>query len=211
MRHSVRLTSFIALPCSAVLIALAVPTVTIVFGRGAFGAEQTQGTADALVWLAAGVLPIAAVQPVTRMYYAYGDTRVPVWCSALNLVVFTAASLLTIPWLQHGAIAFGTSLAGLVQLGLLLFLLRKHVAQVGIAELLAAVTKHLIASGALAAVAWVIAAQGDWARGGNDLGNLAVLATALVAGACAYALASYLLGAQELMSTLRVIRARSAK
>lgn len=208
MRHSVKLTSFVALPCSAMLIALAEPTVTIVFGRGEFGPEQVQATAHALAWLAAGVLPIAAVQPVTRMYYAYGDTRVPVACSAANLIVFAGASLLSISLLQHAAIAFGTSLAGLVQLGLLLFFLRRHVANVGTPEMLRAAGKHVLASAALAVAAGAVASQGHWSRGGNDPLNLALYLAALIAGGCAYALASYVLGAKELSETMNSLRRR---
>jgi peptidoglycan biosynthesis protein MviN/MurJ (putative lipid II flippase) len=35
---------------------------------------------------------VAVIQPVTRMFYAYGDTRSPVIASALNLLVFLGLS-----------------------------------------------------------------------------------------------------------------------
>jgi putative peptidoglycan lipid II flippase len=216
MRHSVRLTSFVALPCSAALIVLAEPTVAVIFGRGRFGVEQITDTAHALTWLAAGVLPIAAVQPITRMYYAYGDTRTPVIASVLNLLVFCGVSVALAGALQHGAIAFGSSVAGCAQVALLLVSLRAHarergLSSLGLVSLVPAVLRHLVASAALAAAAYAVAHGGNWARGGNDLGNIARYAAALTAGGLAYALASYVLRAPELSQALQAVRARRAK
>lgn len=214
MRHSVRLTSFVALPCSAALIALAEPTVSVVFGRGEFGADDIAKTASALAWLSAGVLPIAAIQPVIRIFYAYGDTRAPVLASALNLIVFFGASVLLAPRLSHAAIACGTSLAGAAQLAFLLLRLRPHVRQrglpgIGLGELAGAVAKHALASVALAGVAGFVAARGDWARGGNDPRNLALYAAAALAGGVSFALASRVLQTQELAQITRALRGRT--
>lgn len=214
MRHSVKLTSFVALPCSAALIALAAPTVSVVFGRGAFGADDIDKTASALAWLSAGVLPIAAIQPVIRIFYAYGDTRSPVIASAINLVVFATSSVLLAPHLSHAAIACGSSLAGGVQLAFLLLRLRPQVRQrglsgVGIADLAKAASKHALASVVLAGVAYSIASQGAWARGGNDLRNLAVYAGAVIASGLAFALASHALKTEELAQVTGALRRKT--
>jgi putative peptidoglycan lipid II flippase len=214
MRHSVKLTSFVALPCSAALIALAEPTVAVVFGRGAFGAEEIQRTAHALAWLAAGVLPIAAIQPVIRIYYAYGNTRAPVIASALNLIVFGGTSIALAPYLGHGAIACGTSVAGALQLAFLLQRLRPLVKQrgltgIGMGELTVAIGRHALASLALAAVALPIAAQGDWSRGGNDVRNLIVYAGAVLASGFAFLAAGYALRTAELTQVTSALRKRT--
>ena len=88
LRHSVRLSLFLALPASALLAALALPAVTVLFQRGAFTLFDAEQTARSLRWMAAGVWAVASVQSMTRMFYAYGDTRTPVLCSALNLACF---------------------------------------------------------------------------------------------------------------------------
>lgn len=216
MRHSVRLTSFVALPCSAALIALAQPTVAVMFGRGEFGADDIQKTASALAWLSAGVLPIAAIQPVIRIYYAYGDTRTPVLASALNLVVFGGSSIALVPYLSHAAIACGTSIAGTLQLTLLLLRLRPQVKKrglpgVGMRELAVAVGKHGLASLVLAGVALGIASYGDWSRGGNSLANLALYAGAVVASGLAFGLASYALKTGELAQVLGALRRKTGR
>lgn len=56
------------------------------------------------------------VFPCTRMYYAYDDTRTPVYCSALNLVMFAGVSLGLRQRLAHVAIAAGTSAGAIAQL-----------------------------------------------------------------------------------------------
>ena len=88
LRHSLRLSLFVAIPASAALDALALPTVAVLFGRGEFGAFQVHETARSLALMAIGIWAVAAVQGVTRMFYAYDDTRTPVLCSAVNLVCF---------------------------------------------------------------------------------------------------------------------------
>jgi len=214
MRHSVKLTSFVALPCSAALIALAEPTVAVVFGRGAFGAEDIARTASALAWLSAGVLPIAAIQPVIRIYYAYGETRGPVLASAINLVVFAGSSIALAPYLAHGAIACGTSIAGAMQLTFLLLRLRPLAKQrglsgIGLGELSASIARHLVASVVLAAVALPIAAHGDWSRGGNDIRNLVVYTGAVLASGVAFLLAGYALKTPELAQIAGALRRRT--
>jgi putative peptidoglycan lipid II flippase len=198
LRHSLRLSLFVAIPASVALAVLALPTVTVIFGRGAFHAEHVVQTARSLAWMAAGVWAVASVQGVTRMFYAYGDTRTPVLCGAANLACFIAFTLLTMRSLGHCAIAAANSVASIVQLGLLLWLLRRRIGPLGFGDLLAGVWRFCTASLVMAAVAADLAALGDWSRGANDPRNLAVYALCITFGVAVYAATSYLLRAPEL-------------
>lgn len=198
LRHSLRLSLFVAVPASAALAVLALPTVTVIFGRGAFEAAHVAQTARSLVFMAAGVWAVASVQGVTRMFYAYGDTRTPVLCGAANLVSFVAFSLLNMRSLGHCAIAAGNSFSSFVQLALLLFLLRRRIGPLGFRELFDGAWRFCAASLVMAFVASDLAALGTWSRGGNDPRNLLVYGLAVTFGVAVYAAASYLLGVPEL-------------
>ena len=210
LRHSHGLSLFVAIPASAALDALALPTVAVLFGRGEFGPFQVNETARSLALMAIGIWAVAAVQGVTRMFYAYGDSRTPVLCSAVNLVCFVSLSLLNLRSLGHASIALANSCASFVQLALLLVLLRRRIGPLGLRELGAGVGRAALASAAMAFVASDLCAVGDFAERGGTWFNLGVYALALGLGGAVYAAVSYLLGSRELALIAGQIRRRVA-
>ncbi len=210
LRHSLGLSLFVAIPASAALYALALPTVAVLFGRGEFGAFQVQETARSLALMAIGIWAVAAVQGVTRMFYAYGDSRTPVVCSAANLLCFVSLSLVNLASLGHASIALANSCASFLQLALLLVLLRRKVGALGLRELGAGAGRAVVASGAMAFVVTDLCAVGDFAERGGSWFNLGVYAVALALGAAVYAAASYLLGSRELALIAGQFRRRVA-
>lgn len=208
LRHSIKLALFVAIPASAALFALALPTVAVLFGRGEFGPFHVQQTAHALAFMAAGVWAVASVQGLTRMFYAYDDTRTPVLCSAVNLVFFLGLSLSFMRSLGHVAIALANSGAAVIQLALLAVLLRRRIGPLGGREVAKSVLRNVLASAVMAYVASEIAALGDWTRGGNDPRNLAVYALAAGFGLAVYIAASYVLGSPELQQIAGQLRRR---
>jgi putative peptidoglycan lipid II flippase len=210
MRYSIRLTSLVALPCAVLLAVLAEPIVSVFFGRGEFGQAQIAGTAWALAWLALGVWAVAVIQPVTRMFYAYGDTRSPVIASALNLLVFLGLSVLCAGALAHGAIALGTSAAACVQLGLLFWLLRKHAQSLGAKELIAGCGRHVLACVPMALVAYFVCWTADFSAGAG-LPQVLTLLGALALGALVFVGTALLLGTEELRVVLRTLKRRQER
>lgn len=195
---SLRLTLFVAIPASVALAILAEPTVAVLFGRGAFTSGQVHQTARSLLWLAAGVWAVAAVHTVTRMFHAYGDTRTPVLCAALNLIAFVAVSLLGLGRLEHVAIALGSTVATFVQLASLTVLLRRKLGPLGGQQVVVCAVRSLVAAAAMAACAYDVARLGRWAAGGNAPRNLVVYAGAVLLGVAVYVSVAYLLRSPEL-------------
>jgi putative peptidoglycan lipid II flippase len=210
LRHALRLALFLAVPASVALAALALPTVTVLFAHGAFGGLEAHQTARSLVWMALGVWATALVQSVTRMYYAYGDTRTPVLCSAANLVSFFGLSILSMRALGHSALAAGNSIASMIQLALLLVLLARKLGPLGLREVFGGMLRCVVASAVMAFVVRDLAALGDWSRGGTDVRNLAVYALTGCFGLAVYAAASYLLRSPELQLIASSLRRRSS-
>lgn len=199
-RYGMRLSLLVALPSSVALAVLAYPSVVVLFGHGKFDALAASETARSLVWMAAGVWAVTCVRNVVQLYYAYDDTRTPVVCSTINLLVFASLSLGLMDRLGHSAIAAGSSAAAVVQLlALLAFTRRSPIGKVALSPVLTATLRFGIASMAMAAVTWSVAnliefrVSDDAPRALQTL----VLALAAVAGLVSYVGTAYLLRSPE--------------
>jgi putative peptidoglycan lipid II flippase len=211
LRYSLRLSLFVAIPASVALVVLAEPTIAVLFRRGEFGAYHVRETAEALALMAASTWAVAAIHPITRMYYAYNDTRTPVYCSALNLAAFVAVSLTLTGRLGHAAIAAGTSAGSIAQLLGLMWMLPKRVGAVGAAEVYRSALRCTIASLIMGAIVYDVARFGHWNESGHVFVNVAVYAGTVVFGTAVYAAACSLLRSPELIELAAAIGKRSRR
>jgi putative peptidoglycan lipid II flippase len=82
----------LAIPAAVALAMLSRSMVTVLFERGAFGADDSAGTAAVLAGLAAG-LPFAVVGKVlSQTFFARHDVRTPLLCGLMGIVVALAAT-----------------------------------------------------------------------------------------------------------------------
>ena len=95
-------TAVALIPVSAVLMALSVDVVTVLFQRGSFTAASTALTSSALFWYLPGAFLCSAVLIVNRIYYAMQDTVFP-------LAVSTVAVILCLPLYWLGAKNIGVA------------------------------------------------------------------------------------------------------
>ena len=72
--HAMSLVLFITIPAMVGLIILRDPIVALLFKRGAFDAQTTRLTADALLYYALGLWAFSAVRIVVSTFYALQDT-----------------------------------------------------------------------------------------------------------------------------------------
>jgi putative peptidoglycan lipid II flippase len=206
LRYSLRISLFVAIPASVALVVLADPTIAVLFRRGAFGNFHVHQTAKALAWMACSTWAVSAIHPITRMYYAYNDTRTPVYCSALNLLAFVLVSLGLRSSLGHSAIAAGTSVGSVVQLGALLAWLPRRVGTVGLSEVGYAAARSAAASAVMGAVVYDVARFGRFEDASAWLRNLAVYAFTVIFGAAVYLGACVLFRVRELEDIARALR-----
>jgi murein biosynthesis integral membrane protein MurJ len=143
------------IPVSAVLMALAPETITVLFQRGRFTAASTASTAPVLVLYLVGSFAFAAMTIVTRCFYALQNTMLP-------MVVSTIAALACIPlyWLlsvHWGApgIALAGSVAAILQLAVLTFIwVKRHGLEASISPTIRTYGKALVAGALGFGVAW---------------------------------------------------------
>lgn len=208
-RYSLRMTLFIGLPASVAVLVLAEPVVATLYGRGQFGALQVTETARSLQWQACGVWAVASVRAIIPMFAAHKDTRTPVMCSFVNLVVFVGMSLLLMGAWQHEGLAAANALAAGVQVVALLWLLRRQLGPLGLDEVLGSGAKSLMASVSMGALLWGgQTLLGNWVER-SDLLRVAALGVLVVAGAATYFAGARLLKAREPGELLSAVRRRT--
>jgi putative peptidoglycan lipid II flippase len=124
--RAIELALLLALPAAAALVAAAQPIVSVLFERGAFGAEASAATASALAAYGVGLPAFVLVKVLAPGFFARGDTATPVKvavaCVALNL----ALNLALIRPFGHVGIALATSAAAWANAGALAWLLRRQ-------------------------------------------------------------------------------------
>jgi putative peptidoglycan lipid II flippase len=124
--YALRLSLFVALPVSALLVALADPVVVALFQRGAFRAGDAAETARALAAQGAGVWAVAAVRQLVAVYFALGDTRTPVIVSIIDLGALVAIAWALVPSYGHVGVNLAVAGSSIVQmLGLAIWLSRR--------------------------------------------------------------------------------------
>ena len=129
LRSTVDLVLFISLPATAGLIALNMPMVDVLFGRGAFDALAVQATAGALTGYALGLPAFCAVRSLVSALYALEDTKSPVWAAVFSLALNLALGLGLMQVMGHVGLAIAVSLASWGNVLLLARALNRHIGQ----------------------------------------------------------------------------------
>jgi putative peptidoglycan lipid II flippase len=191
LREGLSYLVFLNLLASALLVALAEPLVRLLFEYGRFDRASTIVVARALACLAPGLVAFSAVNIVARAFYALGDTatpmRISVFCLTLN-ILFAAVFLIALG-LGAAGLAVANSITSTVNLGLLLYALRRKLARLDLdplRETLAASVGAATLAGVVAWAAWK-GVEAGWGHAtvGSRLGALfvpALLASIVYAG-----------------------------
>ncbi len=209
LADSLRLVLFLGLPATALLALLAEPYVAILFERGLFDAEATALVATALRFYAFGLIALTALEVVARGFYALSDTLTPVLSGGLQIAVMWVLSLWfrdslfpALGWRPLGGLALSFSLSNILEVGLLLWLLRRRLGGLDGRALLSGTARMgaatLAMSAAIVAAVAPLPAGAIWAR--------ALVGTA--AGGLAYLLACWLLRVTELRQLVGLARRR---
>ena len=154
LRQGLGYLVFANLIASVLLMALAEPIVRLLFERGKFDATSTDQSALALMCLAPGLVAFSVVNVLARAFYALGDTRTPmktsVFCLLLNLLL---AGMLVWRYKQAG-LGIANTVTSLVNVGLLLYALRRKLKKLEMTSLRAELLPLALAGTVAGLIAW---------------------------------------------------------
>ncbi|MCP4685077.1 MAG: murein biosynthesis integral membrane protein MurJ [bacterium] len=117
------LNFFVILPSAAFLAMVGPDIVELVYRWGAFSKVDTANTALALLHYSYGLIGFAAVRVTVPIFYALKDSALPAKLSVVSVVLNIALYFPLIEILDFAGLAAATSVAGLVNISLLLYFL----------------------------------------------------------------------------------------
>jgi putative peptidoglycan lipid II flippase len=143
---------FLSIPSSVGLIVLGLPIIQVLFQHGRYTLDEARSTAVPLACFAIGLAGLAAVEILTRSFYAMRDSKTPVVVSVAQFIFKIALSLVLInlsvfgaQW-GMGALAFSTSVAGLLEAGVLYWILHQRVGGLPVRSMIKFVGRVLLTS-----------------------------------------------------------------
>jgi putative peptidoglycan lipid II flippase len=162
-----------------------------------------------LALYALGLVGYTGVKVLAPAFYALGRPRVPLLASASAVATNLLVVLLLSRFFSYGAIALGTALASLVNVGVLLAAFERRVGGLLGSGLFRGIARMLPAAAAMGAVAWGLAGLLEQWLGTH--GVVAHLGTGLVpvaAGVGVYGLLTRALGVEEADALWRIARGK---
>jgi putative peptidoglycan lipid II flippase len=139
---------FFVLPSSVLFVVLRIPIIRLTYGASLFDWEATVLTAMTLSMFACSLFAQAISQVFTRGFYALYDTKTPVMIGAVTIVINTTLSMIFIMvyHLPVWSLGLSTTIASILNAGILLFLLQKKVGGFRFPDLLWKPFKMLVAA-----------------------------------------------------------------
>lgn len=218
--ETLRSILFLSIPSGIGLIVLGLPVVQALLEHGRYTLSDAQSTAVPLALFAVGLPGLAAVEILTRSFYAMRDSKTPVIVSVGQFLFKIVLSLILIrlavwgaSW-GLGALAFATSLAGLLEAGVMFWLLHKRIGELQLREvaifsarvLLAALAMGvcLIVTRIILDLILVTTREQSMGLGGTLLAVIKLLIELFV-GVFVYVRSSRFLGIEELGPVKRVL------
>ena len=116
---------FLLLPAMAGLLIVGPDLIRLLFEHGEFQAADTVRTARVLTAYLVGLVPYGFVYVQTRASYAMGRTGIPLIASAFAVAANVALDLLLVRSMQEMGLALATAIAGVINAGILAYLLRR--------------------------------------------------------------------------------------
>lgn len=203
-----RMVTFITVPSTLGLILLRQPIIEVLFQHGAFGARSTQLTATALLYLTVGLTAFSLVKLVVAAFYALQNTKAPVQCAALALLVNLGANFVFFRPLGVGGPPLATTVAAFFNLALLWWIFSRRWGGLPGRELLSSLGRSAAATAVMSLViSGLIRMPGFYE--GRPLGpRILALACTIGVGAAVYFAVAWMLRAGELKELAQIFRRR---
>ena len=192
--RGLELALLLTLPAATALAILALPILTVLFERGAFGPREAAATASALIAYAVGLPAFVLVKVLAPAFFARHDTATPVKVAIVALATNLLLTLVLMRFLAHVGVAIALSAAGWLQAVMLLVLLARRGHFHFDARARANLPRIALATLGMAAVLVVLRSLLDPALAGAVAVRLAALAGLVAAGFAAFTALILLLG-----------------
>lgn len=143
---SISISLIVLTPVSIITVTCAQDIVRFVYERGNFNTDATKLTAFALTFYGFMYVFSAVQEIITRAFYAMKDTKTPLRTASIAILANAFLSIMFSRVLRLGGIALGTTLSTLFASILLLFALKKKVANIDFKEIVPTLLKIMVSA-----------------------------------------------------------------
>lgn len=210
-RSSVGYIVFIIAYVSAMFIALPKPIISVVFERGAFGADAVAITGKALFFYSFGMVGYAVCEVLNKSFYALSDGKTPMLTSMIGILVNLASAMILVGVFKNGVggLALASAISSVAIAICLLVMINKRRRGVITGTFLLNIIK-IFACGALAfATAKVIDIFAVRIGSGTVL-TLIRLCVCAVPALCVYIGTAYLFKVEEIRQAVMIFTSRKS-
>lgn len=204
---ALRLMGFLLVPGTVAIVLLRYPIIGLLLEHGEFTAEDTTRTAWALLFLCLGLYAYAGRDTLTRVFYAYHDTRTPVKISAATVALNVGLSYLFMQYLGVGGLALGTTVALTVNFVVLVGLLKRKIGMIGLRSSAVSLLRVLGVSAVMGVVIWLVDLGLEQVVGSGGGADALRLVAGILAGGVAFIGVARLVRIRELAEIVDMLRA----
>lgn len=114
---------FLSFPVFALMAIFSYDAIKFLFERGAFDADDTFLVSQALFFLSVSIIPYVARDAVTRVFYAFGDSKTPFLIAVLSIAVKSVMNFIFVKIFGVGGITLSTTIVtffNMIMLGILI-------------------------------------------------------------------------------------------
>lgn len=209
--RAIELALLLALPASAALMTISEPVIRVLYERGAFGPSDTAKTHLALIAFAAGLPSFVLIKVLGPAFFANQDTKTPFKIATLCIVVNFILNLALIVPFAHVGMAMATTIAGWLNVALMLWVLHKRRLFVMDRMLVVRLPRLLLSCGLMAACLWYLARPLEFMLHGDMLQKALALTALVGAGLAVYGLSVCLMRAVATEDLKKITRRRTNK
>jgi putative peptidoglycan lipid II flippase len=203
-QEALRFILYLTIPASVGLMALSPQVVRLIYQRGEFTSESTLMTADALRFYALGLLGMAAIEIVTRAFYALHDTRTPVKIAAVGMAANLAFALVFVRILGLNGLALATALASTIEAAVLFTVGCRRIPGLALGSLAGSAAKSFGAAVVMAVA--VLAFTSTAEPVGHFLGGLLLVLGSVAIGGLVYLGSTVILRSPEVGHLRRLLQ-----
>jgi putative peptidoglycan lipid II flippase len=150
--RALRLIIFLSLPAGIGLALLSEPLVVVLLQRGAFDAESTRVTAQALLFYAPALVGHSGIEILSRGFYALGNTKTPVQFAVASMLLNVALAAALVGPLEVRGLALALSVATVAECAALYLAVSRRIPGLISTEMRAALARIAVGSGVMATV-----------------------------------------------------------
>jgi putative peptidoglycan lipid II flippase len=143
---------------------------------------------------------------VAATFFALKDTRTPMIMATVSVLANIMLGIVLMGPLSHGGLALATSLASTLNLGLLVYALRRKLGSLGWRHIAQSACKTLGNAAIMGAVVWTVAQVLIETERGGFTGQLAALAVCVVIGLVVFGVCSYLTRSPEFANVVAEVK-----